>query len=63
MFDKFLQPHAEKIAAGEPYKVYGRAASTMSDTGFKSKVGSYANSAGAKGEYILFEKLRNPKNG
>lgn len=63
MFDKFLQPHAEKIAAGEPYKVYGRAASTMSDSGFKRKVGSYANSAGAKGEHILFEKLRNPKNG
>lgn len=60
---KLFQSEADKIAAGEPYKVYGRAASTMQDADFQRKVGSYANSAGAKGERIMFEKLRNPKNG
>lgn len=47
----------------EPYRVYGKAATSMDNKEFQRKMGRGNSIAGAKGERILFEQLRNKKNG
>lgn len=47
----------------QPYQVYGQVGTSFSDNDFVKKTGKKRASAGQKGEQMLFEKLRNQKNG
>jgi len=47
----------------QPYQVYGHAGSSFSDQEFVKKTGKSRAKAGQQGEQMLFEKLRNHKNG
>lgn len=48
----------QNIPPAENYAVYGRAATSMGRNGFQGKFGKSNTKAGAKGERILAEKLR-----
>lgn len=46
------------IPQHEPYKVFGRAATSMTGRDFQTKFGATNTRAGSRGEQVLFEKLR-----
>lgn len=52
----------DRIKPNQPFLNYGRPGTSMDQDGFSKQFGKGNTSAGAKGEVILFNKMRNPKN-